>query len=144
MSNFYTAVEGKTFRGLPVYKFTGKREAMIDRGEFDFDGCEFICVKVTFGDYVEDHVTITPDSLPRLKHIIWSWKNTAFRYIWEWLIDSPADAEKLIEIDGVLVPPDGVTLSAEELELEHYEWHTDNPTIGLYLDWPEFGVPTDA
>jgi len=143
MNNFYTAVEGKTFRGLPVYKFTGKREAMIDRGEFDFDGCEFICVMQDYGTWQAESVFITPESLPRLKEIIYGWKNSAFHVMWEILIDSKIDAPNLIDINGTLVPKNGVILHADELELEYYDWHTENPTKGLYLSWPEFGVPSD-
>ena len=38
MNNFYTAVEGKKFRGLPVYKFTGERWGAVGNYEVDFEG----------------------------------------------------------------------------------------------------------
>lgn len=129
MNNFYTAVEGKTFRGLPVYKFTGKREAMIDRGEFDFDGYEFICLMDKQGDWECEEVIITPESLPRLKGEIGD-------FGWDWIIDARPE-QRLIEIDGLSVPVDGVMITAAELE---WGLGTDAGQP-LQLDWPEFRTP---
>lgn len=121
MSNFYTAVEGKTFRGLPVYKFAGKREAMIDRSECDFDGCEFVA------RYDEDSiygtVTLLPESVTMMREKMSD-------HLWHYLIDSPSD----------IAPADGLTFYAGEFE---WELGTSADDDELQLDWP-FGVPTDA
>ena len=135
MSIFYTAIEGKTWRGLPVYKFTGKREAIIDRGEFDFDGCEFIAVKGGFGA----DVIIHPESLPRLRDIIYSWPNEKFHYMWDYLIDE-ADKDDMVLFGNVWCPRNGVTISASELEFNEGTEYGE----ALQLNWPEFGVPADA
>ena len=121
MNNFYTAVEGKTFRGLPVYKFTGERVAIIDRSECDFDGCEFVAERDE--DTMFSRVIIHPDSLPMIRQKL-------HEDLWHWLIDSPYDH----------IPAEGVMLYAGELE---HALGTDADADDLQLDWP-FGVPTDA
>lgn len=121
MNNFYTAVEGKTFRGLPVYKFTGERLAMIDRSECDFDGCEFVAQ--CDADTMFSTVIIHPDSLPMMR-------DRLDGHLWQWLIDSPRDH----------VPAEGVMFYAGE-----FEWAlgTNADDDELQLDWP-FGVPADV
>ena len=121
MNNFYTAVEGKTFRGLPVYKFTGKRVAMIDRSECDFDGCEFVARYDE--DLIYAQVTLLPESVSMMREKMSD-------HLWRYLIDSPADT----------APAGGVTFYAGEFE---YKLDTDADSDHLQLDWP-FGAPTDA
>ena len=121
MSNFYTAVEGKTFRGLPVYKFTGERVAIVDRSECDFDGCEFVARYDEDSIYAQ--VTLLPESVSMMREKMSD-------HLWHYLIDSPSDT----------VPADGVTFYAGEFE---YDLDTDADSDHLQLDWP-FGTPTNV